>query len=117
MIQIDTKIFPKSRGAYIVGGAIRDILCGRPPLDYDVAVLADPVEFAHQVAHNTNGRLVEIGKPGQEIIRVVSKETTIDICKIKGTSIDDDLRARDFSINAMAYDLFSHQLIDPCGGQ
>jgi tRNA nucleotidyltransferase/poly(A) polymerase len=117
MIQIDTKIFPKSRGAYIVGGAIRDILCGRPPLDYDVAVLADPVEFAHQVAHNTNGRLVEIGKPGQEIIRVVSKETTIDICKIKGTSIDDDLRARDFSINAMAYDLFSHQLIDPLGGQ
>ena len=117
MIQIDTKIFPKSRGAYIVGGAIRDILCGRPPLDYDVAVVADPVEFAHQVANNTNGRLVEIGKPGQEIIRVVSKETTIDICKVKGTSIDDDLRARDFSINAMAYDLFSHQLIDPLGAQ
>jgi hypothetical protein len=42
MIQIDTKIFPKNRGAYIVGGAIRDILCGRPPLDYDVAVVADP---------------------------------------------------------------------------
>jgi tRNA nucleotidyltransferase/poly(A) polymerase len=79
--------------------------------------VADPAEFAHQMAQNTNGRLVEIGKPGQEIIRVVSKETTIDICKVKGTSIDDDLRARDFSINAMAYDLFSHQLIDPLGGQ
>jgi len=117
MIQIDTKIFPKSRGAYIVGGAIRDILCGRPPLDYDVAVAADPLEFARQVANNTKGRLVEIGKPGQEIIRVVAKETMIDICKLKGTSIDDDLRARDFSINAMAYDLFSHQLIDPLGGQ
>ena len=117
MIQIDTKIFPKSRGAYIVGGAIRDILCGRPPLDYDVAVAADPVEFARQVANNTNGRLVEIGKPGQEIIRVVAKETMIDICKLKGSSIDDDLQARDFSINAMAFDLCSHRLIDPLGGQ
>jgi len=117
MIQIDTKIFPKSRGAYIVGGAIRDILCGRPPLDYDVAVVPDPVEFARQVANNTNGHLVEIGKPGQEIIRVVAKETMIDISKAKGGSIEDDLQARDFSINAMAYDLFSHQLIDPLGGQ
>jgi tRNA nucleotidyltransferase/poly(A) polymerase len=63
MIQIDTKIFPKNRGAYIVGGAIRDILSGRPPLDYDVAVAADPVEFARQVANNTKGRLVEIYQP------------------------------------------------------
>ncbi len=117
MIQIDTKIFPKTRGAYIVGGAIRDILSGRPPLDYDAAVLGDPVEFAQQVAINTNGRLVEIGKPGQAIIRVVAKETVIDISKVKGTSIEDDLQARDFSINAMAYDLFSQQLIDPLGGQ
>ena len=117
MIQIDTKIFPKSQGAYIVGGAIRDILCGRSPLDYDVAVVKDPVEFARQVARNTNGRLVEIGKPGLEIIRVVAKDTIIDISAVKGTSIDADLRARDYSINAMAYDLFSRQLIDPLGGQ
>ncbi|MGD9043657.1 MAG: HD domain-containing protein [Desulfobacterales bacterium] len=114
---IDTKIFPKSRGAYIVGGAIRDMLCDRTPLDYDIAVLADPDAFARQVARNTNGRLVEIGKPGQEIIRVVAKETMIDISKVKGKSIDADLRARDYSINAMAYDLFSNQLIDPLGGR
>lgn len=117
MIQFDPKIFPKSRDAFIVGGAIRDILCGRLPLDYDVAVAADPLEFAHRVANNTDGRLVEIGKPGQKIIRVVTKKTTIDISNLKGASIDDDLRGRDFSINAMAYDLFSQQLIDPFGGQ
>jgi len=117
MIQIDTNIFPKSRGAYIVGGAIRDILSGRSPLDYDVAVAADPAAYAHQLADITNGRLVEIGKPGQKIIRVVTNETLIDISKVQGMSIDDDLRARDFTINAMAYDLFSHRLIDPLGGQ
>ncbi len=117
MIQIDTKIFPKSRGAYIVGGAIRDILRGRSPIDYDVAVVGDPVGFAHQVVKNTNGRLVEIGKSGQTIIRVVTEKTMIDISRVKGASIEEDLRARDFSINAMAYDLYSYQLIDYLGGQ
>ena len=117
MIHIDPKIFPKSRGAYIVGGAIRDILCGRAPLDYDVAVATDPAGFALRLANNIGGRPVEIGKAGQEIIRVVAKETIIDISRLKGTSIEDDLQARDFSINAMAYDLFANQLIDPFGGQ
>ena len=117
MIQFDTKIFPKSRGAYIVGGAIRDILRGRSPIDYDVAVAGDPFEFAHQVAKNTEGRLVEIGKSGQTIMRVVTEKIMIDISRIKGASIEEDLQARDFSINAMAYDLYAYQLIDSLGGQ
>ncbi len=117
MIQIDTKIFPKSRGAYIVGGAIRDLLHGRSPIDYDVAVVGDPTGFARQVAKNTKGRLVEIGKSGQTIIRVVAEKAMIDISGIKGASIEEDLHSRDFTINAMAYDLHAHQLIDDNGGQ
>ena len=117
MIQIDSKIFPKFTGAYLVGGSIRDMLCGRTPLDYDVAVVGDPLEFARQVARNTGGRLIEIGKPGQTIIRVVGNENSIDISKAKEASIEDDLRARDFTINAMAFDLSSQRLIDPLKGQ
>lgn len=117
MIQIDTKIFPKSRDAYIVGGAIRDILHGRSPIDYDVAVGGDPLGFARQVAKNTEGHLVEIGKCGQTIIRVVTEKIMIDISRIKGASIEEDLHTRDFSINAMAYDLYAYQLIDCLGGQ
>ncbi len=117
MIQIDTNIFPKSRGAYIVGGAIRDILRGRLPIDYDVAVVGNPFEFAHQVAKHTEGRLVEIGKSGLTIMRVIAEKTVIDISGIKGASIEEDLHARDFSINAMAYDLYAGQLIDCLGGQ
>jgi tRNA nucleotidyltransferase/poly(A) polymerase len=117
MIQIDSKIFPKSRGAYIVGGAVRDILRGRSPIDYDVAVMDDPFEFAQLVAKQTEGRLVEIGKSGQTIMRVVTEKTMIDISGMKGASIEEDLHARDFSINAMAYDLYADQLIDCLGGQ
>ena len=117
MIQLDSKIFPETRGAFIVGGSIRDLLCGRSPVDYDVAVLGDPVKFAHQIESSTNGRMVELGKPGQMIIRVVSEKSIIDITRIKKESIEKDLMARDFTINAMAYNLSSNQLIDPFGAQ
>ena len=115
MIKIDTKIFPETPGTFIVGGSIRDMLLGRSPIDYDVAVMGDPVRFARQIERRTNGHRVEIGKPGQMIIRVVSEKNIIDISKTKEASIEKDLRARDFTINAMAYDLAQHRLIDPVG--
>jgi tRNA nucleotidyltransferase/poly(A) polymerase len=117
MIHIDSKMFPKINGAFLVGGSIRDMLCGRSPVDYDVAVLGDPLEFARLVATRTQGRLVEIGKPGQMIFRVVSESAIIDIAHAKDASIQKDLMARDFTINAMAYDLSSRQLVDPMGAQ
>ncbi len=117
MIRLDTKIFPEVPGAFIVGGSIRDLLCGRAPVDYDVAVLGDPVKFARQIESRTNGRRVELGKPGQMIIRVISENHIIDVSSIKNASIEKDLQARDFTINAMAYDLSSNRLIDPVGAQ
>jgi tRNA nucleotidyltransferase/poly(A) polymerase len=117
MIQLDTKIFPKIPGAFIVGGSIRDLLCGRSPVDYDVAVVGDAVKFARQIERNINGRMVELGKPGQKIIRVVSGKNIIDVSSIKEASIEKDLQARDFTVNAMAYDLSSNRLIDPVGAK
>ena len=117
MIQLDSKIFPETRGAFIVGGSIRDLLYGRAPVDYDVAVQGDPVKFARRIESSTNGRLVELGKPGQMIIRVVSEKSIIDVSSIKEASIEKDLLTRDFTINAMAYDLSSNRLIDPVGAQ
>jgi tRNA nucleotidyltransferase/poly(A) polymerase len=117
MIQLDTKIFPRAPGAFIVGGSIRDLLCGREPVDYDIAVLGDPLKFARRIESSTNGRLVELGKPGQMIIRVVSEKHIIDVSSITEASIEKDLQARDFTINAMAYDLSSNRLIDPVGAQ
>ena len=105
MVQIDTKIFPKTPGAFIVGGSIRDMLCGRSPTDYDVAVLGDAQKFARRVKINTNGRLVKIGKPGRMILRVIGESNIIDISEINKGTIEEDLRARDFTINAIAYEL------------
>ena len=117
MIQLDTKIFPATPGAFIVGGSIRDLFCGRSPVDYDVAVLGDPIKFARQIERTINGRMVELGKTDQKIIRVVGEKHIIDVSSIKEASIEKDLQARDFTINAMAYDLSSNRLIDPVGAQ
>jgi len=117
MVQIDTKIFPKTPGAFIVGGSIRDMLCGRSPTDYDVAVLGDAQKFARRVKINTNGRLVKIGKPGRMILRVIGESNIIDISEINKGTIEEDLRARDFTINAIAYELSTQQLIDPLAGR
>lgn len=117
MIQIDTKIFPETRGAFIVGGSIRDMLCGRLPTDYDVAVIGNALEFARRVESRTSGRLVKIGKPGRMILRVIGENSVVDVAETKAGSIEQDLRARDFTINAMAYELSSQRLIDPLQGQ
>lgn len=117
MIRIPPHIFPKIPGAYLVGGSIRDILLGRPPLDFDIAVFNDPDSYAKHIAANISGSRVNIGKSVQPIIRVISKNITVDISTINGQSIEEDLAKRDFTINAMAYELCSEKLIDCLGAQ
>ena len=49
ILPIDTNVFPRKTGVYIVGGSIRDLLCGRTPMDYDLAVADDPAGFARLI--------------------------------------------------------------------
>ena len=104
-------IMPKGKGAYIVGGSVRDLLLGQTPVDYDIAVYENPKYFAQRVAEKTSGRLVELGKPGQVLFRVVSKNYVYDISPITGNSIEEDLLNRDFTINALAWDLSLKRVI------
>jgi len=116
MIHFDSNIFSQTKGAYIIGGSIRDLLLNRIPTDYDIAVTENPKEFAENMAKNISGRWIKIGKPGQMIIRVVSNDHIFDITSLNGVFIEDDLKKRDFTINAMAYDLSSKEIIDCLGG-
>lgn len=116
MIQINSNIIPKTKNAYLVGGSIRDLLLGLSPIDYDIAVLGNPEQFAKNIASKISGRIVRMGKPGQMIIRVISGNKIFDISSINDASIEEDLNKRDFTINALAYSLFSGKIIDPFGG-
>jgi len=112
MIQIDSKIFPANADAYIVGGTIRDLLCDRLPVDYDIVVLQAPKKFANELAAGTAGHVVEIGKPGLSVMRVITENITYDISAAAGATIEQDLHQRDFTINAMAFHLSTGKLID-----
>ena len=99
-----------------MGGWIRDILLNRPPVYYVIAVLENPEKFAYKIAARIQGRLVKIGKAGKLIFRVVSGSHVFDIAPVSGSSIGEDLEQRDFTINALACDLSSGEIIDRIGG-
>ena len=117
MIHFNSNMFSQTKGAYIIGGSIRDLLLDRIPTDYDIAVTENPEKFAENMAKNISGHLFKMGKPGKMIIRVVSKDNIFDIASLNGSFIEEDLKKRDFTINAMAYDLSSGEIIDCLGGR
>lgn len=115
MIEINP-VIPETKGAYIVGGSVRDLLLGRIPSDYDIAVLGFAQKYASDLAFRANGHVVKIGKQNQMIYRVISKNDTFDVSAVIGNTIEDDLSKRDFTINAICYDLYSKKIIDPFDG-
>ena len=109
---------------YLAGGTVRDWLLGRPSADLDL-VVASGAEDCCRLLLSALGRgaLIPLGEPEDDTARVVWKGLTIDIGGFRGgaRSIEDDLRLRDFTINAMAVRLVGliddvPTLIDPLGG-
>ena len=115
-LPIPADILIQTPGAYLVGGSVRDLICKRRPVDYDIAVANDAKGYAQQLAAKLNGRIVVIGKPDYPLYRIVKARHVIDVTPIKGTSIETDLADRDFTINALACELINGRLIDTCGG-
>ncbi len=114
-----TEIFDKiadRKGAYLVGGAVRDLLLGRPPSDYDIAITENAEKFARQMAAAMQASFVPLGKPGQIVYRVAAKDQCFDICPLNGLSVEADLKRRDFTVNALGYSLEDRQIIDCTGG-
>jgi poly(A) polymerase len=115
--------------AYLVGGGIRDALCGLKPKDFDVATNATPEQvrklFRNSRIIGKRFRLVHIFY-GREIIEVATfrsahpttdsashstKEGMILRDNVYGT-IDEDAIRRDFTVNALYYDVKTQALLD-----
>jgi tRNA nucleotidyltransferase/poly(A) polymerase len=102
--------------AYLVGGCVRDLLLGRPPIDYDIVFLGDAPAYARRIASALNGRVVELGRPAFRVWRVASERGLIDVAPAAGESLEEDLRRRDFTVNAMAIGTATGQVVDVTGG-
>jgi tRNA nucleotidyltransferase/poly(A) polymerase len=102
--------------AWIVGGAVRDELLGRPVLDLDVAC-RDPRPAAHRFADRFGGAVFPLSERhgAWRVVEDGSAET-VDFTPI-GEGIDTDLATRDFTFNAIAEHVGTGDTYDPYGGQ
>ncbi len=103
--------------ACLVGGAVRDALLERQSdyLDLDFVLPANAVQTARQLANRTAAGFVVLDAERQ-IARVVFAEATVDLALQEGDSLAVDLQRRDFTINAIAYNPHTQQIIDPLQG-
>lgn len=108
---INAKVFSLGKEVYIVGGYLRDVLLGEEAKDIDYIVRGDIKEFALELlvqerktkAQNLlgNATIVELKK--EQMIRIVLRNgMTLDFTELKG-KLEDNLRERDFTMNALAW--------------
>ena len=108
--------FPQ--GTALVGGAVRDALLNRlgPRPDLDLVVSGDAIGFAKEASHRWGGTCVVLDE-GHGIARLVIQGWTIDLAAQEGSSLEEDLGRRDFTVNAIALPLEEGaSLVDPTGG-
>ena len=118
--------------AFLVGGAVRDLLLGRRTVDLDVAVEGDARAVARQLAERLDGEAKEHERFGTATVR--NGDLTVDLAttrretysepgalpEVEPAGLAEDLGRRDFTINAMAIDLNGDdvgRLEDPHGGR
>ena len=119
--------------AFLVGGAVRDILLEREPKDFDIATDAHPEEirdlFRNSRLIGRRFRLAHV-RFGREVIEVATfragHEGNEDGASIADTGrilrdnvygdIDDDVWRRDFTVNALYYNISDFSIVDYVGG-
>jgi len=116
MMDFHIDALPRQKGVFIVGGFLRDRLLGRAPMDVDIVVQDNPERFARELATKLNSRVLAMGKPAHPMFRVVTKGHLFDVSPLQGSTIEEDLNQRDFTINALAYETFSARTIDVVHG-
>jgi tRNA nucleotidyltransferase (CCA-adding enzyme) len=117
---------------FLAGGFVRDLLLGRPPLDLDLVAEGDGTVLARRLARQIGGRLSLHRSFGTATLRG-GPTGVLDVATarrerypvpgilpvVSRASILEDLRRRDFTVNAMAISLAPSSfgtLLDPVGG-
>jgi tRNA nucleotidyltransferase/poly(A) polymerase len=101
--------------AWIVGGAVRDELLGRPLVDLDVAC-SEPETAAQAYARRSGGAPFPLSERHGAWRVALDEERTVDFTPLRG-GIEGDLATRDFTINAIAVPLGGGEPVDPTGGR
>ncbi|MBI2598637.1 CCA tRNA nucleotidyltransferase [Candidatus Curtissbacteria bacterium] len=117
--------------AALVGGGVRDVLAGKNISDWDLTTNAKPEEILKlfpEAFYNNRFGTVGIAKDGKTIVEITTWRTEGKYTDLRhpekvswGRSLEEDLRRRDFTINAVALRYAQGKLseapVDPFGGQ
>jgi tRNA nucleotidyltransferase (CCA-adding enzyme) len=121
---------------FVVGGAVRDALLGLAPKDFDLEVFGLPAERLKEVLE-TSGRVNVVGEAFTvfKLARVPGVEGDVDVALPRRDSktgrghrgiaavgdpflpVTEAARRRDFTVNAVMYDPFRDETVDPFGGR
>ncbi|MAG35419.1 MAG: RNA nucleotidyltransferase [Dehalococcoidia bacterium] len=116
---------------YLVGGVVRDQLLGRPSPDLDLTTDAVPADVRRLTSDTRPDAVYDVGEKFGTI-GLVFEGRTVEITTFRsevyergsrkpqvqyGVSLAEDLARRDFTINAMARDLRTGEIVDPFGGR
>lgn len=108
----------KDTEIYLVGGCFRDFYLDTENFDKDIVVAkTDAEKFAKSLAESIDATYIPLDDENK-IYRLITKNKTdcIDIAAIMGETIEEDLKRRDLTINSVAVDLKTHDIIDVTGG-
>lgn len=118
-------IAAQARPAWLVGGFVRDWLLGRPSHDLDVVVTQDAIRLARAVAAAFGGASFVLDGE-RDVGRAILRDETggtiaVDVARLRVPDLLDDLALRDFTINAIAFDIAAAasapRLFDPFDGR
>ena len=119
-LQIINRLRDAGYAAYIVGGAVRDLIVGNKPKDFDIVTDATPSKikkiFRNSRIIGRRFRLVHVVF-GSKIFEVSTFRSNAEgsVGNVFGT-IEEDVQRRDFTMNALYYDPVQQQVIDYVGG-
>ena len=104
---------PFSGIVYLVGGAIREMFLKKTPRDYDLALTNEKDLRGLETLFEKSSFI--LGKKPIQTHRIMMDDTSFDITIVEGT-IEEDLKRRDFTMNAIAYDIHDDIIVDTAGG-
>ncbi len=106
-----------SASVFLVGGCVRDALLGREVEDVDLCVAGDVPRFCAELARELGAKVIELHEEPLTL-RIVRRDMpALDVVAV-GRSLEENLRQRDFTINALALAPRGEQweVVDPLGG-
>jgi tRNA nucleotidyltransferase (CCA-adding enzyme) len=133
VVELCGKLRKAGYEAWLVGGAVRDLLRGAAAKDFDVATSAAPADVTRVFGRK---RTIPTGEKHGTVTVLTERagqKEHVEVTTYRGEgaysdgrrpdevvfvrTLDEDLKRRDFTMNAIAYDPLDDKLADPYGGQ